>query len=80
MKPAFDGGFDPRGSGQRSCTRPRVSDEDFLRTIRRDLAAVYTDVLRAPIPSRVAAVLASLENAVLPPTFAFRFHPFRRGA
>lgn len=68
MKAAFDGGFDPRGPGERSCTRPRVSDEDFLRTIRRDLVAVYTDVLRAPIPSRVAAVLASLENAVLPPT------------
>jgi hypothetical protein len=68
MKVAFDGGFDPCGPGERSCTRPRVSDEDFLRTIRHDLAAVYTDVLRTPIPSRVAAVLASLENAVLPPT------------
>jgi hypothetical protein len=68
MKAAFDGGFDPRGPGERSCTRPRVSDEDFLRTIRDDLAAVYTDVLHAPIPSRVAAVLARLENAVLPPT------------
>jgi hypothetical protein len=68
MKAAFDGGFEPREPGERSCTRPRVSDEDFLRTIRHDLAAVYTDVLRAPIPSRVAAILASLENAVLPPT------------
>jgi hypothetical protein len=69
MKAAFDGGFDPRGRRERSCTPPpRVSDEDFLRTIRHDLAAVYTDVLRAPIPARVAAVLASLENAVLAPT------------
>ena len=68
MKAAFDGGFDPRGPGERSRTRPRVSDEDFLRPIRDDLAAVYTDVLHAPIPSRVAAVLVSLENAVLPPT------------
>ena len=67
MKAAFDGGFDPREPGQRSCTPPRVSDEDFLRAIRHDLAAVYTEVLRAPIPTRVAAVLANLENAVLPP-------------
>jgi hypothetical protein len=68
MKAAFDGGFDPPGPGEPSSTRPRVSDEDFLRTIRHDLAAVYTEVLRAPIPGRVAAVLASLEDAVLPST------------
>ena len=50
----------------------RVSDEDFLRNIRRDLAAVYIDVLREPIPDRIAAVLTSLEAALQParPTYA----------
>jgi hypothetical protein len=52
--------------------KTRVSDEDFLRTVRRDLAAVYTDVLREPIPDRIASVLTSIEAAFQPssPTYA----------
>jgi hypothetical protein len=45
----------------------RMSDDDLLRNIRHDLLAVYTDVLGTPIPNRVAAALASLEKALLPP-------------
>jgi hypothetical protein len=42
----------------------RLSEDDFLRAIRRDLASVYTEVLGTPIPDRVATVLRSLEAAV----------------
>ncbi len=46
--------------------RGRVSDDDLLQTIRRDLAAVYTDVLRLPIPDAIAAVLNRLESTFRP--------------
>jgi hypothetical protein len=36
--------------------RKRRSDEDLLRTIGRDLASLYSDVLHAPIPERIAAI------------------------
>ena len=59
MLAAVDSWSDSRGD----LDRPAVSDEDLLQAIRRDLAAVYTDVLRAPIPDGIAAVLSRLENA-----------------
>jgi hypothetical protein len=40
--------------------RKRRSDEEFLRTIGRDLAALYSDVLHAPIPERIAAISSRL--------------------
>ncbi len=57
-----------RGSDERPSTvRTRVSDEDLLKTVRRDLVSVYTDVLCKPIPDRLAATLAHLEAAVKTP-------------
>ena len=49
MLAAVDGWTDPASDLDRS----PVSDEDLFRTIRRDLAAVYTDILR--IRSRTAS-------------------------
>lgn len=46
--------------------RSRVSDQDLLRSIGHDLAAVYTDVLRLPIPDGIAAVLSRLETSFQP--------------
>ena len=50
----------------------RRSDEDLLRTIGRDLAALYADVLHAPIPEGIAAVssrLAALsQHCPVPPS------------
>ena len=65
MQPAlFSPSHKSRAEGGTRC--PRVSDEDLLKSILHDLAAVYTDVLRTPIPGRVAAVLSSLETALQP--------------
>ncbi|MDF2972549.1 MAG: hypothetical protein K0R61_2999 [Microvirga sp.] len=50
--------------------RKRRSDEDLLRTIGRDLAALYSDVLHAPIPEGIAEVasrLAALSQACSAP-------------
>lgn len=44
----------------------RVSDDELLRTVWRDLGAVYTDILREPIPDRLAAVLDRLESTFQP--------------
>jgi hypothetical protein len=67
MTAALDVLVEPDDTLEPSFAPRRISDEDLLRNIRHDLSAVYTDVLGTPIPNRVAAVLASLENALLPP-------------
>jgi hypothetical protein len=67
MTAALDNFVDPDGTSEPSFAPRRISDEDLLRNIRHDLSVVYTDVLCTPIPNRIAAVLANLENALLPP-------------
>lgn len=51
--------------GSRVVDPSRVSDEDLLHSIGHDLAAVYTDVLRLPVPDRIAEVVSRLETTVL---------------
>ncbi len=50
----------------RDVDRGRVSDEALLQTICHDLAAVYTEVLRVPIPDSVATILSLLEARFQP--------------
>ncbi len=38
-----------------------LSDTELLAAISRDLRAVYSDVIRAPVPERLAAALERLE-------------------
>ena len=42
--------------------RPNLlSDTELLAAITRDLRAIYSDVIRAPLPERLAAALDRLE-------------------
>ena len=49
----------------RDCAAPNVlnvlSDEELLATIRRDMRAIYSDVLHEPLPKDLAAALYRLE-------------------
>ena len=38
-----------------------LSDTELLTAITRDLRAIYSDVIRAPVPERLAAALERLE-------------------
>jgi hypothetical protein len=62
---------DPHTERTIDLDRKRRSDEDLLRTIGRDLAALYSEVLHAPIPEGIAAVairLAALsQHCPVPP-------------
>ncbi len=46
-----------------------ISDDELLAAIRRDLRSIYSDVLREPLPEKLAAVLLRLElqSCVSPP-------------
>ncbi len=39
----------------------RLSDLELLDSIKRDLRAIYTDVIRQPLPEPLAAALQRLE-------------------
>jgi hypothetical protein len=39
----------------------RATDRELLDTIMRDLRAIYTDVIRQPLPPELAAALVRLE-------------------
>ncbi len=49
--------------------RPLLSDDELLAVITRDLKAVYSDIIRQPLPKELAAVLQRLEmRPAAPPT------------
>ncbi len=54
----------PSNTGSVDADRSRMSDQDLLVAISHGLTAVYTDVLRLPIPDGVAAVLNRLESSL----------------
>jgi len=39
-----------------------TSDEELLRTIGNDLRSFYTDVVRQPLPAKIKAVLARIDD------------------
>ena len=41
---------------------PLLSDDELLAVITRDLKAVYSDIIRQPLPKELAAVLQRLET------------------
>ena len=41
--------------------RPLLSDDELLAVITRDLKAVYSDIIRQPLPKELAAALKRLE-------------------
>ncbi len=41
--------------------RPLLSDDELLAVITRDLKAVYSDIIRQPLPKELAAALRRLE-------------------
>ena len=42
--------------------RPLLSDDELLAVITRDLKAVYSDIIRRPLPKELAAALQRLET------------------
>ncbi len=40
---------------------PLLSDDELLAVITRDLKAVYSDIIRQPLPKELAAALQRLE-------------------
>jgi hypothetical protein len=42
--------------------RPLLSDDELLAVITRDLKAVYSDIIRQPLPKELAAALQRLER------------------
>lgn len=40
-----------------------ISDEDLLRTIGEDLRSFYADVIRQPLPPKIEAALARIDDA-----------------
>ena len=41
--------------------RSVLSDDELMAAIRRDLRAIYSDVIREPLPEKLAAALNRLE-------------------
>ena len=39
-----------------------ISDEELLRTISNDLRSFYTDIVRQPLPAKIKAVLARIDD------------------
>lgn len=48
-------GFEGRG-------RSTLSDEELLRTICKDLRSFYTDIICQPLPAKIKAVLARIDE------------------
>ena len=40
-----------------------ISDEELLRTIGEDLRSLYADVIRQPLPPKIASALARIDHA-----------------
>ncbi len=45
-----------------SARRERASDAELLAAITRDLRAIYSDIIREPLPDDLAAALSRLES------------------
>ncbi len=43
-----------------------LSDDELLAAITRDLRAIYADVIRKPLPDKLAAALARLDQHQAP--------------
>jgi hypothetical protein len=41
----------------------RISDEELLRMIGEDLRSFYADIVRQPLPSKIEAALARIDQA-----------------
>ncbi len=54
----------PRSALEGAGLRADAVDHDLLRRIGQDLRSVYGDILDAPLPDRVARLLARLDDAV----------------
>jgi hypothetical protein len=39
-----------------------ISDDELLRTIGNDLRSFYTDIVRQPLPAKIKAVLARIDD------------------
>lgn len=63
-----DQGPAPRrpGSVQGRGAQPPGSDAELLAAIGRDLKAVYAEVLRQPLPERLARLVHTLETTAKP--------------
>ncbi|HEX2555056.1 MAG TPA: NepR family anti-sigma factor [Microvirga sp.] len=47
--------------------REKASDAELLAAITRDLRAIYSDIIREPLPDSLAAALRRLESRAAPP-------------
>ena len=47
------------GSDRRGFT---ISDEELLRTIGKDLRSFYADIIRQPLPPKIKAALARIDD------------------
>ena len=47
------------GSDRRGLT---ISDEELLRTIGKDLRSFYADIIRQPLPPKIKAALARIDD------------------
>jgi hypothetical protein len=50
-----------RSSSDPDC-REKASDAELLAAITRDLRAIYSDIIREPLPDSLAAALRRLES------------------
>ena len=57
--------------------RSVLSDDELMAAIRRDLRAIYSDVIREPLPEKLAATLHRLElrSRLDPPAKGCGFSP-----
>ncbi len=44
----------------------RISDEELLRTVGEDLRRFYADIIRQPLPPKIEAALARIDQAQSP--------------
>lgn len=51
----------PRGPSDPDCPE-KASDAELLAAITRDLRAIYSDIIREPLPEGLAAALRRLES------------------
>jgi hypothetical protein len=42
---------------------PRLSDQELLRSIGRDMQQLYSEMLREPLPSKIEALVHKIEEA-----------------
>jgi|LFEF01.1.fsa_nt_gb hypothetical protein len=53
--------YEPKPGEEYLCSS---SDAELLKSIRRDLSSIYSDVLQQPVPSHIADLIAKLSREV----------------